>query len=1051
MNTLHANFNGGLMSQKLAGRFDLEKIRTGCVQLKNMLPTPFGGVFKRPGFLHVERQRDDTEKARLIPFRRSTEVNFALEWGDDYMRVIGQAFEAPVFIGSGDYELGEIVQYGSSPNFEYWVCHTSYTFNPAGAPWADPSVTGKFTQIGGPTASTTTDVVIDSPYSAAEVFDLQYRQLNDVMFLTHPDHFPRRLTRVSDTHWQLEKVPFEFAPYLDLNETRIAVQVQYAGINKWADSWATATAYKAGDIIQGTGATVGRIYTCIADHTSAALTQPGVGANSATVWTQIATGYAVGDRVLGLTAPYEGQIFTCHTAHGSATADAVDEPGAGSAWESYWNLGTSSVTVAAWAAGTTYSATNKVRWNSVIYECRQSHVASAPINGRFGKSGGNRPSDGQAWTSFWKISSAGNDLSGLAFNLVATESLFTSSDVGTNWLLEIGTTGRYDSIILSAGTAIGPIEPLFIQGSFLVTTTWNSASAMLGSLAIEESLDGVTWSKIKDWNQTAANDGNISYDGTAPDVGAWYRISAARTSGGAGGVMKIEAVSSVIKMPFLIESYTSATSVGGKLITVNDQLPPAAAIGVSTTNYRKPAFSPTEGYPRAVCFHDGRIWYGGTRGKGSRIWGGELDDFYNFLTGSLDDSGLDVTLGATEANDILWLASHNRAMIVGTSGQEWTIDGGDAETVITPTKARARMRTKHGSYGIQPEVVAESLLWVSRSGRSMREFTYSFQVDGYTAPDMTQLVGLLDGKIVQTAYQSSPTPIVWAVTDTGKLYSFTYDREQSVTAWAMHTTGNADGHSFESVAVIYGNDIDEVYVTTLRGSYRFIERLHSPTLKWIMDERKDSNDEPLCFVDAAQSLTYSASGSPAAPGFYTSGSNILAWLNDGFIEAGSFITASLGWQWPDSDSEVGIVVVAFVGHYEAPALTNMTGVAGSWFYGLPVLSTVQGFPLDAQLQDGTGQGRHWRANRVQLILDNSLGGKYAANAGDFGYAFGATGYSTGGFDIEYPSGTDKPFTGRIDLHIGSDWGPTTEFTIQHDDPVPFGLLGYVLKGEVSGS
>jgi hypothetical protein len=89
------------------------------------------------------------------------------------------------------------------------------------------------------------------------------------------------------------------------------------------------------------------------------------------------------------------------------------------------------------------------------------------------------------------------------------------------------------------------------------------------------------------------------------------------------------------------------------------------------------------------------------------------------------------------------------------------------------------------------------------------------------------------------------------------------------------------------------------------------------------------------------------------------------------------------------------------------------------------------------LQDGTGQGRKWRVNRCQMLLNRSVGGSYSdTDDGPF-------------YDIEYPS--TGIYSGRTDHHIASDWADTTQFTIQHDDPQPFGLLGYVLKGEVSGS
>lgn len=58
-----------------------------------------------------------------------------------------------------------------------------------------------------------------TPYLTAELFQLKYAQSADTMFLVHPNHAPRKLTRTSDTAWTLTEVPFEFGPFLDENTT----------------------------------------------------------------------------------------------------------------------------------------------------------------------------------------------------------------------------------------------------------------------------------------------------------------------------------------------------------------------------------------------------------------------------------------------------------------------------------------------------------------------------------------------------------------------------------------------------------------------------------------------------------------------------------------------------------------------------------------------------------------------------------------------------------------------------------------------------------------
>jgi hypothetical protein len=62
-----------------------------------------------------------------------------------------------------------------------------------------------------------------------------------------------------------------------------------SGIWVYRDTWTTATAYTASDVVTaGSG-----LYICVSNHTSDALTQPGVGGNWATVW-KLMLGPAIG-------------------------------------------------------------------------------------------------------------------------------------------------------------------------------------------------------------------------------------------------------------------------------------------------------------------------------------------------------------------------------------------------------------------------------------------------------------------------------------------------------------------------------------------------------------------------------------------------------------------------------------------------------------------------------------------------------------------------------------------------------------------------------------
>ena len=55
---------------------------------------------------------------------------------------------------------------------------------------------------------------IVSPYLTADLFELDFAQTNDVMYFAHPDHAPRKLSRISDTEWVLHEVNFDTEPLI---------------------------------------------------------------------------------------------------------------------------------------------------------------------------------------------------------------------------------------------------------------------------------------------------------------------------------------------------------------------------------------------------------------------------------------------------------------------------------------------------------------------------------------------------------------------------------------------------------------------------------------------------------------------------------------------------------------------------------------------------------------------------------------------------------------------------------------------------------------------
>jgi hypothetical protein len=60
---------------------------------------------------------------------------------------------------------------------------------------------------------------ISTPYLTADLFALKHTQSADVMYITHPDYEPRKLSRTGHTAWTLEVLDLQTGPFRDENAT----------------------------------------------------------------------------------------------------------------------------------------------------------------------------------------------------------------------------------------------------------------------------------------------------------------------------------------------------------------------------------------------------------------------------------------------------------------------------------------------------------------------------------------------------------------------------------------------------------------------------------------------------------------------------------------------------------------------------------------------------------------------------------------------------------------------------------------------------------------
>lgn len=148
---IQPSFASGEIAPSLYARVDLARYQTGLKLCRNFYVMPYGGIKNRPGTRYLGGTKSNG-KCRLIPFEFSDEQTYVLVFGDLHMRVIKD---------------GGFVE--SSPGVPYEIA---------------------------------------TPYTEAQLFELNFTQSADVMTLVHPAHAPRNLSRLDHDDWTLAAISF---------------------------------------------------------------------------------------------------------------------------------------------------------------------------------------------------------------------------------------------------------------------------------------------------------------------------------------------------------------------------------------------------------------------------------------------------------------------------------------------------------------------------------------------------------------------------------------------------------------------------------------------------------------------------------------------------------------------------------------------------------------------------------------------------------------------------------------------------------------------------
>jgi len=479
--------------------------------------------------------------------------------------------------------------------------------------------------------------------------------------------------------------------------------------------------------------------------------------------------------------------------------------------------------------------------------------------------------------------------------------------------------------------------------------------------------------------------------------------------------------------------YVKVTGFTSSTVVIADVVQDLGSID-ATKLWAEGAWSDYRGWPRTLDFFESRLTFGANAYNPLTLWYGETNNFEGMRAKTLAendnyaDESLIFTISSGQQNMIKWISAQD-ALLIGTAGTEGKLSSYNRTQPITPENIpEYRVQSSYGSSDIQSILVNDSVLFVQRENKKIRELKYDFESNLFVARDLTIYSKHITGDgIVQIAHQKQPDSILWAIRSDGDIGAMLYERLENIYGWFKVVT---DG-DFESVGVISSAgqsslNEDEVWFIinrTIGGSTkRFIE--------YMKPRNWGITDTDVFFVDSGLSAAGSGGETYVGGLDHLEGETVDV-LIDGKVGDQQVVGEG---KEVEGEGTTGYIDLEIGG--VATASTTKVHV------GLNYESELKPMKVSIALgQDNTSRGRMKRIHEAVILFKDTLGGSFGRDSSNMDELDHAV------------TGTDGSMTPLKTQEETVSWPGIDEtygdIIIKQTNPLPMSVLGVIPKLDIS--
>lgn len=574
--------------------------------------------------------------------------------------------------------------------------------------------------------------------------------------------------------------------------------------------------------------------------------------------------------------------------------------------------------------------------------------------------------------------------------LTASAALFKSTNVGS--LFRITQSGQLADVSVTAEDQFSaPIRVIGTGGSrafaVIITGTWTATVTLQYSVGSPGDWVDATSGT---WTTNTA----ISYNDTLDNQVIYYRIGVKAGNFTSGTVEASLSISSGSQTGVVrVTGFTSSTVVDVQVLT-------ELAKTTASSIWAEGSWSSRRGYPTAVAFYEGRLWWAGQ----DSIQGSVSDSFDNHDPDYEGDAGpINRTIGSGPVDTIHWLMPLSR-LLIGAAGTIRSARSTSLDEPLTPTNFNLKDISGQGASSVIPVKIDTNAAYVQRSGVRLYEASYDDGKYDYGSDDLTVHVPEVgEPSIVRTALQRQPETRIHCIRSDGTVAILIFDKTEDVKCWVEYET---DGE-VEDIVVLPGTVEDKVIYTVKRTINGSTVRFHE---KWAMESEcvgGTLNKQADSFISA------SGSGATITGLSHLEGESVVCWA-DG-EDKGTF-TVSAG----------------------AIAQSYTTG----YVVGLPYTATYKSTKLAYGVPDGrTALTMKKRVSALGVIAQNmhAQGLQYGPDFTNMQYLPLVDRGAVVDADYIYSSYDSEPF------EFPGDWDTDSRLCLKATAPRPVTLLAVVMN------